>query len=133
MKVCSKATLSKNPHHAKASQLTFIECQSSGLYMTQNITERSLETDLKITRTVKTAKNAFKFLKSLLKYYFDKIFLWKMYLRINDLRIIFHVQTLKRKVIIILHLKIVQNNDTMKLVVFSTVGWSSIWSNNNSL
>ena len=128
MKVCSKATLSKNPHHAKASQQTLI----SGLYMTQNITERRLQTDLKITRTVKTAKNAFKFLKSLWTYYFDKIFLWKIYLQINDLRML-HVQTLKRKVIIILHLKIVQNSDTVKLAVFSTVGWSSIWSNNNSL
>ena len=42
MKVCSKAPLSKNPHHPEANQLTFIECEMSGLYMTQDITKRSL-------------------------------------------------------------------------------------------
>ena len=57
MKVCSKASLSKNPHHPEANQLTFIECQMSGLYMTQDITKRSL----------KFAKNTLKLLKSLLK------------------------------------------------------------------
>ena len=53
MKVCSKAPLSKNPHHPEANQLTFIECQMSGLYMTQDITKRSLQTHLKIAKTVK--------------------------------------------------------------------------------
>ena len=53
MKVCSKAPLSKNTHHAEASQLTLTEYQMSGLYMTQDITERSLSTNLKITKTVK--------------------------------------------------------------------------------
>ena len=46
MKVCSKAPLSKNLHHVEANQLTFIECQMSGLYMTQDITKRSFRTDL---------------------------------------------------------------------------------------
>ena len=67
MKVCSKAPLRKNLHHAEASQLTFTECQMSGLYMTQDITERSLRTDLKITKLLKFAKNVLKFLKLLLK------------------------------------------------------------------
>ena len=53
MKVCSKAPPSKNSHHAEASQLTLTEYQMSGLYMTQDITERRLWTDLKITKTVK--------------------------------------------------------------------------------
>ena len=41
-------------HHAEASQLTFIEYQMSGLYMAQDTTERSLQTDLKITKTDKS-------------------------------------------------------------------------------
>ena len=53
MKVCLKAPLSKNLHHPETNQLTFIECQMSGLDMTQDITKRSLQTDLKITKTVK--------------------------------------------------------------------------------
>ena len=67
MKVCSKPPLSKNPHHPEADQLTFIECQMSGLYMTQDITKRNLRTDLKITKTLKFAKNTLKSLRSLLK------------------------------------------------------------------
>ena len=53
MKVCLKAPLSKNLHHAETSQLTLIECQMSGLHMTQGITERSLRKDLKITKNAK--------------------------------------------------------------------------------
>ena len=67
MKVCSKVTLSKNPHHAEANQLTFIECQMSDLYMTQDITKRSLRKDLKSPKLLKFAKNALKLLKLLLK------------------------------------------------------------------
>ena len=51
MKVCLRAPLSKNPHHAEASQLAVTECQMSGLHMTQGIT------DLKITKTAKIVKN----------------------------------------------------------------------------
>ena len=49
MRVCLKVPPSKNLHRTKASQLTLIECQMSGLYITQGITERSLRTDLKVT------------------------------------------------------------------------------------
>ena len=41
MKICSKPPLSKNSHHAEASQLIFIECQMTGLHMTQSLTEQS--------------------------------------------------------------------------------------------
>ena len=68
MKVCLKAPLSKNLHHAETRQLTLIECQMSGLHMTQGITDRSLRKDLKITKMLKfVKKKTFKFLKSLLK------------------------------------------------------------------
>ena len=53
MKAYSRVPQSKNPHHAEASQLNFIESQMSRLYMTQDNTEWSLRTDLAITRTVK--------------------------------------------------------------------------------
>ena len=49
MRVCLKVPPSKNLHRTEASQLTLIECQMSGLYITQGITERSLRTDLKVT------------------------------------------------------------------------------------
>ena len=67
MKVCLNAPVSKSLHYAEASQLTLTECQISGLHMTQGNTERSLRTDLKITRTAKSLKNTLKLLKSLLK------------------------------------------------------------------
>ena len=70
IKVCSKTRLSKKSHHAEASQLTFIECQMSGLYTTQGITERSLRTDLKSPELLKIVKIALKLLKSLLKILF---------------------------------------------------------------
>ena len=52
MKVCLKALFIKNPDNDEASQLIFIECQMTDL-KTQDLTERSLRTDVKITRTVK--------------------------------------------------------------------------------
>ena len=70
IKVCSKTLLSKKPHHVEATQLTFIECQMSGLYTTQGITKRSLRTDLKSPELLKIVKIALKLLKSLLKILF---------------------------------------------------------------
>ena len=58
--------------------------------------KEAFEQALKSPELIKIAKNALKLLKSL-KYYFDKIFPRKFYLQINDLRIIFHVQTIKKK------------------------------------
>ena len=52
MKVCLKGPLSKNPHHAEGSQLIFIECLITDQHMKQDLTDRSHQTDLKITRTV---------------------------------------------------------------------------------
>ena len=67
MKVYLKAPLGNNLHHAETSQLTLIECQTSGLHMTQGITERALEKTLKSLKLLKFAKNTLKLLKSLLK------------------------------------------------------------------
>ena len=67
MKVCLNAPVSKSLHYAEASQLTLTECQISGLHMTQGNTERSLRTDLKITRTAKSFKKYVKIVKIVVK------------------------------------------------------------------
>ena len=67
MKVCLKAPLSKNLHHAETRQLTLIECQMSGLHMTQGITERSLRKDLKITKNAKICLKNVKISKTVVK------------------------------------------------------------------
>ena len=64
MKVCLKASLSKNLHHAETRQLTLTECQRSGL---KAALKGAFEKTLKSLKMLKFVKNTLKFLKSLLK------------------------------------------------------------------
>lgn len=70
MKVWSKVYLIRNPHHAEANQLIFIEWQMTGLHLTQDLTDRSHQRDLRISRTLKIVKNTLKLLKSMWKILF---------------------------------------------------------------
>ena len=67
MKVCLKAPLNENLHHAETRQLPLIECQMSGLHMTQGTTKRSLRKDLKVTKNDKICLKYVKTFKIVIK------------------------------------------------------------------